>query len=340
MKAVRFHQQGGLEVLRYEDAPDPTISDDDVLVRVRACALNHLDIWVRSALPGIKLPHIAGCDVSGEVAGVGAKVEGLKSGDRVVVNPSLSCGRCEFCETGDDNICTSFGILGAATDGGYAELVRVPARNVLPIPGDLSYEQAAAFPLVFLTSWHMLVSRARIAAGETVLVLAAGSGVGSAAVQIAKLWGLRVIATVGSEAKMQKARDLGADHVINHSEQDVVAAVREITGERGVDVVLEHVGPSTWRNSLRCMARGGRLVTCGATTGPTVEVDLRFMFSRQLTLLGSMMGTRDDFRRVTDLVGRGALKPVIDSAFPLQQAIEAQRRMESRDFFGKILVVP
>jgi len=340
VKAVRFHQQGGPEVLRYEDAPDPVIGDDDVLVRVRACALNHLDIWVRSALPGMKLPHIAGSDVSGDVAAVGAKVEGLKSGDRAVVNPALSCGRCEFCEAGDDNICTSFGILGSATDGGYAELVRVPARNVLPIPGDLSYEQAAAFPLVFLTSWHMLVSRAKIAAGETILVLAAGSGVGSAAVQIAKLCGLRVIATVGSQTKVDKARALGADHVVNHSEQDLVAAVRDITAERGVDVVLEHVGPSTWRNSLRCMARAGRLVTCGATTGPTVEVDLRFMFSRQLTLLGSMMGTRADFRRVTGLIGSGALKPVIDSAFALKDAAGAQRHMESRNFFGKILLLP
>jgi NADPH:quinone reductase-like Zn-dependent oxidoreductase len=340
MKAVRFHQQGGLDVLRYEDAPDPVIADDDVLIRVRACALNHLDIWVRSSLPGIKLPHISGSDVSGDVAAVGAKVDGLRVGDRVTVNPALSCGRCEFCEAGDDNLCVSFDILGRGCDGGYAELVKVPARNAALIPDSLSYEQAAAFPLVFLTSWHMLVSRAKLAPGETALIHAAGSGVGSAAVQIAKLCGAQVIATVGIKEKVEKAKEVGADHVINRSEQDTVAAVQQITGGRGADVVFEHVGPETWRDSMRCLAKAGRLVTCGATTGPTVEVDLRFMFSRQFTILGSMMGTKADFRRVADLVCRRVLEPVIDCTFPLKEAIEAQRRMESRNFFGKLLLLP
>lgn len=340
MKAVRFHEQGALDVLRYEDAPDPQPGPDEVLVRVRACALNHLDIWVRSTLPRISLPHICGSDVSGDVEALGANVAGLERGQKVVVNPSLSCGKCPYCLAGDDNLCDSYGILGAATDGGYAELVKVPARNVFPIPGHLSYEQAAAFPLVFLTAWHMIVHRARLTAGETALVHAAGSGVGSAAVQIAKLCGARVIATARGADKLRMAKELGADEVVDYCEHDFRERVMAMTNNRGVDVVVEHVGPATWRGSLGCLAKGGRLVTCGATTGPTVEVDLRFMFSRQLTVLGSMMGTRVDFQRVLELVGRGALKPVVADVFPLEQAREAQRRMESREFFGKLILRP
>jgi len=340
MKAVRFHEQGGPDVLRYEDAPDPQVGPDDVLVRVRACALNHLDLWVRSTLPRVSLPHICGSDVSGDAEACGANVTGLQRGQKVVVNPSLSCGKCVYCLAGDDNLCDSYGILGAATDGGYAELVKVPARNVFPLPGNLSYEEAAAFPLVFLTAWHMIVHRAKLTPGETALVHAAGSGVGSAAVQIAKLCGARVIATAGGAEKVRRAKELGADEAVNYSEEDFPARVLALTNNRGVDLVVEHVGPATWRGSLGCLAKGGRLVTCGATTGPKVEMDLRFAFSRQLTIMGSMMGTREDFRRVLELVSRGLLKPVVADVFPLEQARQAQRRMEDRQLFGKLVLRP
>jgi len=339
MKAVRFHEQGGVEVLRHEEAPDPKIGPEDVLVRVRACAVNHLDIWVRSALP-VSLPHVAGSDVAGEVQAVGERVTGFKPGDRVVVNPALSCGACEWCLAGDDSVCIDFKILGSQVDGGYAKLVSVPGRNVHPIPPGLSFEEAAAFPLVFLTAWHMLLTRARLTAGETCLIHAAGSGIGSAAIQIARLCGARVIATAGSRDKLEKARELGADEVVNYRDGDFAKKVLEMTHGRGVDVVFEHIGPETWMGSLRCLARSGRLVTCGATSGPKVELDLRFFYSRQLSVSGSIMGTRREFRRILQLVAAGRLKPVIDSTFPLAEAAEAQTRMEQRKNFGKIMLIP
>jgi NADPH:quinone reductase-like Zn-dependent oxidoreductase len=339
MKAVRFHEQGGVEVLRYEEAPDPEIGPEDVLVRVRVCALNHLDIWVRSTLP-VALPHIVGSDVAGEVQEVGERVSGFKPGDRVVLNPALNCGACEWCLAGDESVCVDFKILGNQVDGGYAELVKAPAKNVHPIPKGLSFEQAAAFPLVFMTAWHMLLTRAHLSPGETCLIHAAGSGIGSAAIQVAKLCGARVITTAGSGEKLERARELGADELINYREADFAKRVLEITDGRGVDVVFEHIGPETWKGSLRCLARNGRLVLCGATSGPTVELDLRFFYSRQHSVIGSIMGTRREFQRILQLVAAGRLKPVIDRTFPLAQAAEAQTRMEQRKSFGKILLVP
>lgn len=341
MKASVFHTHGGPEVLSYEDIPDPAPSHGEVLVRVRACALNHLDIWQRNGLPGVApMPHISGADITGEVAAVGPGIKGFQTGQRVVLAPGVSCGRCQACASGEDNTCPSYDIFGYRRQGGYAEYVVAPEVNVLPYPGALTFEEAASIPLVFLTAWHMLITRAVLKQGEDVLVIAAGSGVGIAAVQIARLWGARVIATAGSEAKLRKAKDLGADEVINHASQDIAEEVKRITKKRGVDVVIEHVGPATWEKSIVSLARKGRLVTCGATTGPRVDMDLRYVFSRHLSLLGSYMGTKAELMEAMKHVSLGKLKPVVDSVFPLKDAAKAQERMENRAHFGKIVLVP
>jgi 2-desacetyl-2-hydroxyethyl bacteriochlorophyllide A dehydrogenase len=340
MKAVVFHEHGGLEKLRYEERPDPQIKPDEVLVRVKACALNHLDIWIRQGIPAytIALPHISGSDVAGQVERVGSQVQDVTVGQHVFVSPGLNCGTCEECRAGRDNLCPSFSVLGVKTDGGYAEFVAVPGRNVIPIPGSLSFEQAAAFPLVSVTAWHMVVTLAGLRSGETALIVGAGSGVGSMAIQIAKHLGARVITTVGSEDKIKKALMLGADEVVNHSTENLTKRVQELTGGRGVNVVIEHVGPQVWDHCLQSLAKGGRLVTCGATTGGEVKLDLRYLFSRQLTLTGSYMGTKAELLEVAKLVGSGTLKPVIDRVYPLQEARAAQAQMLSRRLFGKIVL--
>src|SRR5438093_5315013 len=314
MKAARFHQHGGPEVLRYEDAPEPKLDSGEVLVRVKACALNHLDIWVRQGIPAfqVPLPHIGGCDVAGVVERVGGEDTGLQPGDRVFVAPGLSCWRCECCLGGQDNLCVSYRILGAQVDGGLAEFVKVPALNVLPIPGALSFEQAAAFPLTGVAAWHMLFGLARLQPAEDVLVLAAGSGVGSMAVQMAKAAGARVITTVGSDDKVAKAKGLGADVVINHTRDAIADGVKRATGGRGVDVVIEHIGPATWEQSLRSLAKAGRLVTCGATSGPEVRIDLRYLYMRQTTVMGSLMGTRAAALAVAQWSGDGRIGAVSD----------------------------
>jgi NADPH:quinone reductase-like Zn-dependent oxidoreductase len=346
MKAVIFQEHGGPERLRLEDVKPPNISAGEVLIRIKACALNHLDIWVRQGIPAYQtpLPHISGCDVAGIVEQIGPAVGGgslrggLTVGDRVFVSPGLSCWRCTHCLSGHDNLCPEFKVLGAHVDGGYAELVAVPGLNVMPIPGDLPFEQAAAFPLVSLTAWHMLFTLAGLRPGEDVLVMAAGSGVGSIAVQMARGIGARVITTVGSEDKIAKAKALGADEVINHATEDVVRRVKTLTGGRGVDVVIEHIGPAVWDNCIKSLAKGGRLATCGATTGGEVTLDLRYLFSRQLTLKGSYMGTRAELVRAAALVGQGKVRPVVDRVFPLAEARAAQELMLSRKFFGKIVL--
>ena len=343
MKAVIFRRHGGPDVLEYADVPDPLLEDGEgVLVRVKACALNHLDIWIRQGIPAyqIALPHICGCDVAGVVERIGKGVTGIRIGDPVVLSPGLSCGHCPWCRGGNETLCGSYGIRGAASDGGYAELTIARAADIIPLPQGLSFEEAAAFPLVFLTAWHMLVARARLQAGETVLVHAAGGGVGHAAVQIAKYLKATVYATVGSDAKIAKAKALGADDVINYQRASFEERVKTFTRGRGVDVVLEHIGPQTWEGSLRVLAKGGRLVTCGATTGPTVALDLRYVFSRQLAILGSMMGTRAELRQVTQLIGERTLRPSVDAVFPLREARAAQERMASRNVFGKLVLVP
>jgi NADPH:quinone reductase-like Zn-dependent oxidoreductase len=340
MKAVLFTEHGGTEVLRYSDVPEPAIGARDVLLRVRACALNHLDIWVRRGMPGVKipLPHIGGCDIAGEVAKAGDTVTNVKVGDRVMLAPGISCGQCDRCLAGKDNECRQYSLLGYMYDGGYAQYVKAPSVNALPMPANVSFEEAAAIPLVFLTAWHMLVTRAQLKPAETVLILGAGSGVGSAAIQIAKVAGARVIATAGSEAKLDRAKELGADELIQHSTQNIADEIKRITNRRGVDVVFEHVGEATWEQSIRSLALGGRLVTCGATTGHEGRIDIRLLFSRNLSILGTYMGSKAELFAVLELVGRGELKPVIDCVLPLERAAEAQERLENREQFGKIVL--
>jgi len=339
MKCVRFHQHGGVDVLRYEEAPDPTLRPDEALVRVRACALNHLDLWERRGLPHVRipLPHISGSDVAGEV--VDALADGVTIGQRVMLQPGVSCGRCTACLSGRDNLCPAYEVLGYQHHpGGYAELVNVPAPNLIPLPDHVDFVTAAAFPLTFVTAWHMLVTNARVAHGEDVLVLAAGSGVGQAAIQIARLFGARVIATAGSEEKLERARRLGAAEVIDHHQQDISAEVKRLTNKRGVDVVIEHVGEATWQKSVRSMARGGRLVTCGATTGPAGPLDLTALFAKQLSILGSYMGTKGELLEASRRFFGGELAPVIDRTFPLAEAALAQQRLEESRAFGKIVL--
>jgi NADPH:quinone reductase-like Zn-dependent oxidoreductase len=336
VNAIRFHQHGGPEVLRYEEAPDPEPSPGHAIVRVRACALNHLDLWERRGLDKVSLPlpHISGSDVSGDVV----EAEGYAAGTRVLLQPGVSCGRCRACLAGRDNLCPRYDVLGYMSDGGYAELVRVPLANLVPIPPHVSYVEAAAFPLTFLTAWHMLVTAARVRPGEDVLVLAAGSGVGQAAVQIAKFLGARVLATAGSDDKLARAREIGADEAINHASSTIAADVRRLTGGRGVDVVVEHVGQATWEQSVRSLARGGRVVTCGATTGHQAALDLRQLFARQLSFLGSYMGGKGELLEAASLFFAGRLRPVVDSIFPLPDTANAHRRLEARKQFGKIVL--
>lgn len=340
MKAVVFSEHGGPEVLRYTEVPAPTIGPDDVLVHVRACALNHLDIWIRRGLPGISipLPHILGSDIAGEVVEVGKEVSGIRTGEKVVLSPGICCGHCEQCAAGKDSQCRDYTLFGYMVPGGYAEYVRAPTVNVISMPLYLSYEEAAATPLVFVTAWHMLITRAGLKPAEEVLVLGAGSGVGSAAIQIAKVAGARVIATGGTDEKLAKARELGADETILHSKQDIAAEVKRLTNRRGVDVVFEHVGEATWEKSIRSLAIGGRLVTCGATTGFEGKLDIRYLFSRQLSILGSYMGSKAELLSVMELVRRRAVKPVLDKVFPLAEAADAHRRLENREQFGKIVL--
>ena len=339
MKAVRFHHHGGPEVLCYEDAPDPDLLSGDVLVRVRACALNHLDLWGRRGLPRVQIPmpHIPGSDVAGEV--VASAAPDVAIGRRVMLQPGVSCGRCPACLSGKDNECPRYEVLGYRRyDGGYAEFVKVPVQNLVSIPDDIDFVRAAAFPLTFLTAWHMLMTRARLKRGEDVLILAAGSGVGQAAIQIAFLHGARVFATAGSEEKLERARGLGAFEVIHHHQQDIAMEISRLTNKRGVDVVIEHVGEATWMKSVRSLARGGRLVTCGATTGPHGALDLGALFSRQLTIQGSYMGTKGELMRAARFFFTGQLKPVIDRTYPLADAAAAHRRMEASGQFGKIVL--
>jgi NADPH:quinone reductase-like Zn-dependent oxidoreductase len=340
MKAIVFHQHGAPDVLKYIDVPDPVIHPNEVLVRVKACALNHLDLWVRRGLPNvpIPLPHIPGSDVSGEVAQIGAEVTTVRVGQKVVLAPGVTCGKCAACISGHDNRCRHFTNLGYMIDGGCAEFVRIPEVNCVPYPESLSFEEAACIPLVFQTAWHMLVVRAELQPGEDVLILGAGSGVGSAAIQVAKFFGARVIATAGRDEKLQKAKQLGADHLINHQTQKIRDEVQRITNKRGVDVVFEHVGTSTWDDSIASLAPSGRLVTCGATTGFDAKLDLRFLFGRQLSLLGSYMGTKSELHTVMKLVASRRLKPVLDRVVPLSEAAAAHVYLESRSQFGKVVL--
>jgi len=340
MKAVLFREHGGPDKLSYEEIPTPQIVAQEVLVRVKACALNHLDIWIRQGNPAypMPMPHVSGSDIAGLVEAVGTQAEGLTAGQRVFVSPGVSCWHCEFCLAGRDNFCRTYSLIGAMMHGGYAEYVKVPYRNVLAMPENLTFEQAAAFPLVSVTASHMMFALAGLQHGETVLIMGAGSGVGSMAVQMAKLAGARVITTVGADDKIPKAVTLGADAVINHNREKVAERVRLLTEGRGVDVVIEHIGPEVWDSCLASLAKGGRLITCGATTGAEVKLDLRQVFSRQYTIKGSYMGTRAELVKTAVLMGQRRLSSVIDRTYPLQEARAAQEQLLSRKFFGKIVL--
>jgi len=340
MKALAFNEFGGPEKLRLQDVPDPKAAPGEVVVRVRACALNHLDIFVREGIPALKtpLPFWTGCDIAGDVAKVGPDVTGLRVGDRVCVNPNLTCGRCEFCIQGEDSLCVRYGIVGEHLPGGLAELVAVSAENVLPLPAHVSYEHAASFILTNMTAWRMVVTQARVRPGEDVLILGVGGGVSSTAVQIAKLCGARVLVTSSSDAKLERARQLGADVSINYAKEDWESAVYEKTAKRGVDVVLENVGAQTWKQSLRSLRKGGRLVTCGATTGPIAETDIRIVFWKQIHIIGSTMANRREFNDVMRLFFAGRLKAIVDEIVPLKDGAAAQRRLAEGRQFGKIVL--
>jgi NADPH:quinone reductase-like Zn-dependent oxidoreductase len=338
-----FREHGGPNVLTEGTVPDPRVGEHDVLVEVRAASVNHLDVFLRQGWTGLdlKLPHIPGSDAAGVVRETGTGADPLLPvGTRVVVNPGISCGRCEFCSEGFGGQCRSYQVIGEHTEGSYAELLKVPASNLLPLPDDVGFEEAAAAPLVFMTAWSMLIAKGKIRPGEDVLVLAAGSGVGTAAIQIAKLAGCRVFAAAGSEEKLERARALGAEILINYSRDDFDQVVRERTGKRGVDVVVDHVGADTWARSLRSARTGGRILTCGATSGYSPTTDLRHVFYRQLRIIGSTMGSAHDFNSVMTSVFRRQLRPVVDRVLPLSEAAEAHRLIEARRVFGKLVLVP
>ena len=338
--AIVLDRHGGPEVLeaREIDVPDP--GPGEVRVRVRAVALNHLDIWARRGLAGSKLvyPHRLGADISGEIESVGPGVSGVEVGARVLVSPGISCGRCEACLSGRDNLCLRYGILGETTNGGYAGLLNIPAQNILPFPARLSFAEAAAVPLTFLTAWQMVAIRAEVKPGQLVLVQGAGSGVGVAAIQIAKLFGARVWATAGSDEKCKRARDLGAEETINYTTQDFAAEIRTKTQKRGVDVVIEHVGGETFSKSILATTRGGRVITCGATSGFKPEVDLRQIFFRQVQVLGSTMGPKGALFEIVRELDAGRLRPIVDRVLPLSEAREAHRVLEAREAFGKVVL--
>jgi NADPH:quinone reductase-like Zn-dependent oxidoreductase len=340
MQAVVVREHGGPEKLELTTVAEPTAGPAEAIVQVRAVALNHLDLWVRRGVPGHKfpLPMIPGAEVAGVIASIGENAAGWKAGDEVLVAPGLSCGLCIACLSGNDPLCLSHGILGETRNGGCAERIAVPIRNLMPKPNALSFEQAAALPLDMMTAWHMLVARAGLRPGETVLVHAGGSGVGSAGLQIAKLWGAMVYATAGTEEKCARARELGADVTINYRQKDFLAEVRALTAKRGVDVVFEHVGAETFDRSLRALARGGRLVICGATTGADATINLRLIFFKLLSILGSTMGSLAELREILRHVEAGRLRPVVDRVMPLAQIAEAHRILERREAFGKIVL--
>lgn len=337
MKAILIREHGGLDKLEMAEVPDPSPRAGEAVVRVRAVALNHLDIWLRRGVPGHKfpLPMIPGSEVAGVVESVDDPR--WKIGDEVIVAPGYSCGLCVACLSGNDPLCRNSGIFGETVSGGAAEKIAVPVRNLIRKPASLSFAEAAALPLDMLTAWHMLVARAQLRPGETVLVQAGGSGVGSAAIQIAKLWGATVYATAGSAAKAARAKTLGADETIVYTEVDFVEEVRRLTSKRGVDVVVEHVGGETFERSLRALTKGGRLVTCGSTSGAEATINLRLVFFKLLSILGSTMGSLAELHEIMKFVDAGRLRPVVDRVLPLSQVAEGHRILEAREAFGKIV---
>ena len=346
MKAVYITEHGGIETLTYGDLPEPEPGPNDVKIRVRACALNRLDLYTREGARGTRVrfdgPHILGGDVAGDVVEVGAEATRLRPGDRVVINPRLTCRQCRFCISGEEELCEKSGMLGSTTSGGYAEFVSLPAANAVTMPDSLSYEQAASLPTVFLPSWTILVRKAALQPWETALILSASSGVGTAAIQVAKnIIGANVITTTSTEEKAQRARELGADHVINYSNEDIAKRVQEITDGRGVDVVLDHVGADFWPAAMKSLAVGGRYGICGVTTGYRAELQMGLLFLRYQTVFGVFMGRKEDLRQIVEMAGRGVIRGVIHQTFSLQDAAKAHETMEGANFFGKlVLTVP
>ena len=340
MKAAFFREHGGLEKIEHGELPDPVPGPGQVRVRIRAGALNHLDIFVRNGIPGIPvaLPHVMGSDGAGVIESVGPGVTRVKPGDEVVLNPGVHCGECEFCLKGEHSLCVTFSLLGEHVAGTFAGFVVAPAVNAYPRPSALTWEESAAFPLTFLTAWRMLVTKARVKPGESLLIIGIGGGVAVAALQIGKLLGLTVYVTSGSEEKLARARDLGADAGIDAAKSDFAREIRKITGKRGVDVVLDSVGKATWKQSIAAAAKGGRLLTCGATTGPNPETDLGRIFWNQLTVYGSTMGTHGEFAEMLRIFRDGKVRPVVDAVFPLSKAREAVRRLEEKKQFGKVVL--
>jgi NADPH:quinone reductase-like Zn-dependent oxidoreductase len=342
MKALYFHEHGGPEVLQYGDVPDPRPGPGEALVQVKAVALNHLDLWVRRGWPGLNLvkPHIGGSDVAGVVAGYGAGADGHAVGTRVAVDPGVVLGEDEWTRRGEESVSPHYHLLGEDVYGGCAEYVTVPVRNLLPIPDGIDFSQAAAPILVGLTAWRMLLKRARLRAGESVAIVGAGGGVNSFSIQVAKYLGATVYAITGTLDKMRKARELGADYVINYREEDWSKKLHQLTGTRGVDVVIDNVGQATLNSSMRALARGGRVVIVGNTSGPKTEIDVRFIFAKQISLIGSTMGSHQDFCDVMKLVWAGTLKPVIYRVMPLSEGRAAHELLAAGQQFGKIVLRP
>lgn len=342
MRAALFRKHGGPEVLEVAQVPDPVPGQGEVLVRVKAAALNHLDLWVRDGWEGLQLPlpHIGGSDIAGVVDQLGPGVQGWKAGDRVAVNPSLSCGACDMCRVGEDSLCKEYRILGEHTSGGFAELVKVPAANLVRIPEGFKFETAAAAPLASMTAWRATITRGRLRAGETFLVIGGGGGVATYAIQIGKLAGARVIATTGSDEKAKRLRELGADEVVNYKTENWGKRVWELTGKRGADLVFDSVGKATFATSIRCAARGGRIVSCGGTTGQQWELDIRPVYWRGIDILGSTMANRAETETVLGLVWQGKLRPVVDRVLPLDRLREAHEMLERSEQFGKVVLTP
>ncbi|MCK4773896.1 MAG: zinc-binding dehydrogenase [Candidatus Krumholzibacteria bacterium] len=340
MRAVYYEEHGGPDVLKIGDFDDPAAARGQVVIDVKSVSLNHIDLFLRRGLPGLRipLPHIPGCDAAGVVSEVGEDVTTVAVGDRVLMNPSVSCGQCEFCVRGDASLCTTYTLIGETTQGTCCEKIVVPAINAIPIPDSLSFDDAASIPLVFLTAWRMMIKKGRLRAGESILILGASAGVGIAAIQIAKVAGARVLAAASTDEKLELCRALGADVLINYAKEDFVKRVRTATGKRGVDVVIDYVGKETWVKSLKSLASGGRLLTCGATTGYDPQTDLRHIFYRQLEVIGSTMGSRNDLMAPLNLILEGRMRTVVGAVFDLEETAEAHRVMEERRALGKIVL--
>ncbi len=340
MKAIYYERHGGPEVLCLGERPDPAMRPGSVRIDIHASSLNHIDIFLRRGMPGIKidLPHIPGCDAAGVVSEVAPGVMNVKVGDRVVMDPSISCGECEFCLRGDASLCVKYCLIGEMTSGTACEQIVVPALNAIPIPDSMSFEEAASIPLVFVTAWRMLITRGRLRAGEDILILGASAGVGIACIQIAKVAGARVFAAASSSEKLDLCRELGADVLIDTSREDFPRRIREETGKRGVDVAVDYVGRDTWVNSLKSLARGGRLLTCGATTGYNPEEDLRHVFYRQLEIIGSTTGSHNELMSALKLIFQGRMRPVVGAVYDMKDVAAAHAAMEERRAIGKIAV--